>query len=152
MCPKQTGVADFLQEVTSRKDQEVGITQQSFDGCLPARRISSVHNADFKVMPCISNLGTPQHWHGFDQAFVASIRLCLILHMHTQQYWRGDRKWQYVPVEALAEAFKASGVGQELQAALDEPYHETPRAQEALETKPFGLGGEPHCKRHAKVE
>ncbi|KAK9802906.1 hypothetical protein WJX73_004507 [Symbiochloris irregularis] len=77
-CPKETGLADFMQEVTSRKDQ--------------------------------------------------------------QQYWRGSEKWQYVPVESLAEAFKASNTGRTLQAAVDTPYKETPRDADPLAKTPFALG------------
>jgi hypothetical protein len=33
-CPKRKGIADFLQEVTSAKDQQVGFWE--IDGCLPS--------------------------------------------------------------------------------------------------------------------
>ncbi|KAK9813535.1 hypothetical protein WJX73_005597 [Symbiochloris irregularis] len=77
-CPKGTGLADFMQEVTSRKDQ--------------------------------------------------------------QQYWRGSEKWQYVPVESLANAFMASYTGRTLQAAVDTPYKETPRTADLLAKTPFAMG------------
>ena len=58
-----------------------------------------------------------------------------------QQYWRGREKWSYVPVSQLADNFKASQAGQQIQAALAPPYQEHPRSQEALVTTPFALTG-----------
>lgn len=123
-CPTDTGIADFLQEVTSRKDQQVLRSHACLAMHAPAAAACITCAAGWLLR---QRLARP--------LCSGSQHACALL----QQYWRGREAWQYVPVTKLVESCRASQVGRQQQADLAQPFQEQPRSSEALVTAPFAL-------------
>ena len=119
--PERKGLADFLQEVTSPKDQK---QYWSAPLCGLAVPLSSPRSG---CCPCGTSLsaGAPVRASGqADSRLPADPRMALpsklssTLSLHRAR----NEKWRYMPVEAMAGSFQESGGGQRMAQAVEMPY------------------------------
>ena len=102
--PPRKGTADFLQEITSKKDQRVGIVNDC--------TVMSMFRGCVSVGIC---------WRETTGHAEPGVTCC------QQQYWAGDkRSYHFISPAEMAEAFWRSPVGQAAAAELAEPPQRTP--------------------------
>lgn len=139
--PPRKGVADFLQEVTSRRDQQVRREGGDMQGCgllfvhcscrrpsllvrlllggFVSQRTQTTHATD----TCKISYNHPVKFPCRSRRLTLSALCCLLL----QQYWARDpSQYSFVPVAAFHAAYEASPQGSAMRAAVAAPAPQQP--------------------------
>ena len=62
--------------------------------------------------------------------------------MLLQQYYRGQSKWEYVPVAGFSKAFRETEMAKKMRGSLQQPYQApNPKCEEALIKDSYALNG-----------